>query len=892
MENRFRRPMVRRVSTLGVALVALAVGGESGEAEAGVVRAVADEGELRAAWADPRTTGIELSADIALHRCRSGDPIRESQRPIELDGNGHVIRQTCFESRVLRQDGTGFVRLRDVWLTRGGSDGPGAAVTTRGEIAIVDSKISQNLAEEPGGGVFSMRGATVIRSILTGNLANDDGGAIYARRGGVRVVDSVLSGNLVDGSGGAIGSTGDVIVIRSHVDGNTTDGDGGAIYTDEDGDVTVVDSTLDGSTADGPGGAIFTLDGDVTVVGSTLNANRADDRGGAISGEADVTVIDSTIARNAAVAHVGGGVWARGDLFVAGSTISSNYAEGGGGGLFAAGDLGLAYSTVTGNVAPAAASVAAGDRLKAFGSVIGPPSLLSTGEAQPTTENCRATSTASSGYNVASDTTCGLDGTGDGEDADALLAGLALNDAFAETRMPGAGSPALDVVPKPSCEFVPFGRSEEGEQHLAEEGIDPLAPIVADQRGGSRPFGPGCDAGSAERGSTADPRGLGPAVPLGFAFTGGVVFPEARRGVQPRGGSVAARPVAERPAPGLRAAGASQLDSIEAELAWSKRQLGSLRRSARRYERWDDCLDRVAVAERGDGDGEEGFRYDDVDGGGAWLRDALTLKPGKQPGHYLYDLSGRPGCESAPTVPGGTADPAKLPGPDVTAARGSSEGGGTLASLRRKLARLEAVADDVGKAASRFDRWESCLSWLPVTEYGDPRGGFGFVYRRESGESGFRAAVAIDRSRWDDPDYELISIERRRDGRPACGGDPGESVDRVLPARRVAAGRDTPQGDLLKDARDLREDVEDLREPMGEFETFDQCMFTLGLTEYGSRNGQSGYAFAGSGPRSQPALAVDVEGFDRPQFAFAAFPGEEPPQIECNEDASGAGTDE
>ena len=178
----------------------------------------------------------------------------------------------------------------------------------------------QNLAEEPGGGIFSQRRATIIRSVITGNLANDDGGGVYARRGGVEVFDSILSSNLVDGSGGAIGSTGDILVVRSHVDGNTADGDGGALYADEDGDVTVIDSTVDGNTADGPGGGIFTLEGDVTVVNSTLNGNRADDRGGAISGEADVDVIDSTIARNAAIAHVGGGIWARSDLFVTNST--------------------------------------------------------------------------------------------------------------------------------------------------------------------------------------------------------------------------------------------------------------------------------------------------------------------------------------------------------------------------------------------------------------------------------------------------------------------------------------------------------------------------------------------------------------------------------------------
>src|SRR6478736_5736200 len=141
--------------------------------------------------------------------------------------------------------------------------------------------------------------------------------AELSTRAGVGWVrDSIVSGNLVDGSGGAIGSTGDILVVNSHVDGNTTDGDGGAIYTDEDGDVTVIDSTVSGSDADGPGGAIFTLDGDVTIVGSTLTGNRADDRGGAISGEATVTILNSTISRNLAVAHVGGGVWSRGPMYI------------------------------------------------------------------------------------------------------------------------------------------------------------------------------------------------------------------------------------------------------------------------------------------------------------------------------------------------------------------------------------------------------------------------------------------------------------------------------------------------------------------------------------------------------------------------------------------------
>src|SRR5918997_807375 len=201
---------------------------------------ITTETELRAAWADPLETSIRLTADIFLRQCLTGDPIRESARPMQLDGGGHTIRQTCFEKRVLRQDGTGYLLIKDVTLTRGGSDGPGAALTSRGEVEITGSRVQQNLAEEPGG---------------------------------------------------AIGSTGDILLVRSNSDGNTTDGDGGALYADEDGDVTVVDSSVDGNDADGPGGAVWTLDGDVTAVGSTLNGNRADDRGGGIGREAHGFVI-------------------------------------------------------------------------------------------------------------------------------------------------------------------------------------------------------------------------------------------------------------------------------------------------------------------------------------------------------------------------------------------------------------------------------------------------------------------------------------------------------------------------------------------------------------------------------------------------------------------------
>jgi hypothetical protein len=98
--------------------------------------------------------------------------------------------------------------------------------------------------------------------------------------------------------------------------------------------------------------------------------------------------------------------------------------------------------------------------------------------------------------------------------------------------------------------------------------------------------------------------------------------------------------------------------------------------------------------------------------------------------------------------------------------------------------------------------------------------------------------------------------------------------------------------DLQREVASLREDIEDLKDPVEEFDLFDQCMFTIGVTQYGETDGSSGYVYGQDGRERRQALAMDMRGFDPPQYDFLAFPGEEPPQIECNEDAGGQGTDE
>jgi hypothetical protein len=116
----------------------------------------------------------------------------------------------------------------------------------------------------------------------------------------------------------------------------------------------------------------------------------------------------------------------------------------------------------------------------------------------------------------------------------------------------------------------------------------------------------------------------------------------------------------------------------------------------------------------------------------------------------------------------------------------------------------------------------------------------------------------------------------------------------VTAAPAAVAGEGPRQGqatlrdrvdDLQQEIESLTEDVEDLGEPVEEFDLFDQCAFTIAVTQYGTWRGNTGFLFGSGVSKRRPALAMDMRGFGRPQYDFLAFPGEEPPSIECNEDA-------
>ena len=208
-----------------------------------------------------------------------------------------------------------------------------------------------------------------------------------------------------------------------------------------------------------------------------------------------------------------------------------------------------------------------------------------------------------------------------------------------------------------------------------------------------------------------------------------------------------------------------------------EKKIAVMEETAERYAHWKTCVKMVPVNEYGDPDNRFGYHYDEKDGTGKTYIPALAVARGDERPEYAFlRFARRDDCHSQPTQPGGTGEDASLDALRVTLASSRQT---DLRALERKVERLKERAEALERMSERFDEWESCLSWVPVTEYGDADGRFGYLFGEEGAEPGYRPAIAIDTSEWDDPDYEFLAFVGR--DRPftarECRGEPGEGVD-------------------------------------------------------------------------------------------------------------------
>jgi hypothetical protein len=218
--------------------------------------------------------------------------------------------------------------------------------------------------------------------------------------------------------------------------------------------------------------------------------------------------------------------------------------------------------------------------------------------------------------------------------------------------------------------------------------------------------------------------------------------------------------------------------AAQRELARLERQVELMEHSAENAEDWMTCIRYVPVNEQGDRDRQLGYLYDERDGTGPGYMDGIAVDRRRRRGRedYLFIHFRGDGCRSDNPQPGGTAEPASV---RAAGTYGRRRPGlrGLLSELEQRTERLSRRSQRLETISERFDEWESCVSWVPVTELGDPDQKFGYLFGPQGGAASYRSALHIDRSDWDDPDYMFLAlVGGDRPGR-TCQDEPGEAVD-------------------------------------------------------------------------------------------------------------------
>jgi predicted outer membrane repeat protein len=401
----------------------------------------------------------------------------------------------------------GTLTLQDAVVTGNHAGGGGGGIYTdsdnnfQGSLAIQDSAVTHNDANGDGGGLYHTRGVSlsvfeVQDSVVASNHADGNGGGIYLPTfDAVTLVSSEVRENSADGSGGGIGCAGGLVkASQSTISSNTAKGGGGiggcavdlsdttvALNSATGGgsggigstfNSTIEDSLITGNTATGDGGGIAAVDGDTVITDSEVSNNSAGGFGGgidagfiagvttrnvivsgntAVKGGGGINVVQAaninatTISGNAAtgINADGGGIRDADITRVSNSTIAENTATGDGGGIWSRSNpccFKLANNTIARNAASRGSNLF---------QEVPRGELTSTILADPLGDphNCAyefAFDRDIQGYNLADDTSCGLDQPGDQAGVDALLGPLGDNGGLTETMMPASASPAID----------------------------------------------------------------------------------------------------------------------------------------------------------------------------------------------------------------------------------------------------------------------------------------------------------------------------------------------------------------------------------------------------------------------------------------------------------------
>ncbi len=240
----------------------------------------------------------------------------------------------------------------------------GAISNTFGNVVVINSTLSNNIANSGGGGsIINSRGSlTVNSSTFTNNKAIDNtGGAFYSVGGPVTANQNRFVNNAASNMGGAIYC--ENTVKNTYFDKNNfienTAARGAAIYWCN-GTLAVTGSNFRNNKANGSCGAVY-IDStglsnpdysNVNLISCTFTSNTAGRFGGAVYNNGLCNVNNCTFTGN--IANINGGAItnAQGNLIIISSTFKSNKAANNGGALYGYyGTIKLIYSIFAGNSA-------------------------------------------------------------------------------------------------------------------------------------------------------------------------------------------------------------------------------------------------------------------------------------------------------------------------------------------------------------------------------------------------------------------------------------------------------------------------------------------------------------------------------------------------------------
>jgi len=359
----------------------------------------------------------------------------------------------------------------------------GGVYVNDGAVTIHNSNFHQNTAEYDGGGMVNTVTTTVTLSSVTfsDNMAMGNGGAI-ADFGSVGPSwDDLIVDNNQAANGGGIYLNGRAVVIHNAtiINNQATFIGGGGIYT-TGSNLQLEGSFLKSNTANYPnsglGGGAYFVDGITSIIDTTIDSNVSVTNGGGIQhNDGTLNVVRSTFSGNLSPLGFGGGLSSQsglsGIVHLTNVTFSQNGAPSGGG-LFLENihEATLNYVTFYDNEA-IAYSISG---LVMYESSATMKNVVLQSEQVNNCEFHGGSFITSAGFNLTSDSSCNLTGTGDQENVDALLGPLNDNGGPTLTHLPRLGSPALDSG---QC----------------------VAGISNDQRNVSRPQGAACDIGAVER---------------------------------------------------------------------------------------------------------------------------------------------------------------------------------------------------------------------------------------------------------------------------------------------------------------------------------------------------------------------------------------------------------